>query len=111
MAEAANFIQTVARVACGTQQRAVEHRAVAGVCYISGDSGGDHGDREHGGDHDERARARRRWEASCGGRGGVEIPFDSELHVFRKLPRHLMDAEPGACGDACLCLSVVPSEC
>ena len=33
MAEAANFIQTVARVACGTQQRDVEHRAVAGVLY------------------------------------------------------------------------------
>ena len=33
MAETANFIQTVARVACGTQQRAVEHRAIAGVLY------------------------------------------------------------------------------
>ena len=29
----ANFIQTIARVACGTQQRAVEQRAVAGVLY------------------------------------------------------------------------------
>ena len=52
----------------------------------------------------------RRWEASCGGHGGVEIPFGSELHVFRKLPRHLADAEPGAFGDACLRLSAVPGE-
>ena len=51
-----------------------------------------------------------RWEASCGGRGDVEIPFGSELHVFLKLPRHLADAEPGACGHACLRLSAVPGE-
>ncbi|XP_044338679.1 uncharacterized protein [Triticum aestivum] len=29
----------------------------------------------------------RRWEASCGERGGIEIPFGFELHVFLKLPR------------------------
>ena len=57
----------------------------------------------------ERERERAwRWEASCGGRDGVEIPFGSELHVFLKLPRHLADAELGACGHACLRLFAVP---
>uniref|UniRef100_M8BT24 Uncharacterized protein n=1 Tax=Aegilops tauschii TaxID=37682 RepID=M8BT24_AEGTA len=47
--------QTVARVACGTQQRAVEQRAVAGVLYKRAtESGGDHGDREHCGDLGDR---------------------------------------------------------
>ena len=96
--------QTVARVACGTQQRAVAgvlyKRATAAVTTAT-ESTAVNTARER-----EREQARR-WEASCGGRGGVEIPFSSELHVFLKLPRHLADAEPSACGHACLRLSVV----
>ena len=102
----ANFIQTVARVACGTQQRAVEQRAVAGVLYKRATAAVTTAT-ESTAVTTARERARRR-EASSGGRGGVEIPFGSELHVFLKLPRHLADAEPGACGHACLRLSAVP---
>ena len=53
-AETASSIQAVARMACGTQQR-----AVAGVLYKRAtESGGDHGDREHDGNHGERERER-----------------------------------------------------
>ena len=63
-------------MACGTPQRAIEQRAVAGVLYKRvTHSGGDHGDREHGGDHGERERARR-WEASSGGRGGGKLAVE-----------------------------------